>query len=124
MVDALRAQVRVGDAQGHHVEALTERAEALARRLKMTAVASGQTDTVIARLTSRELEVLGLVAAGHSNHEIAEMLFISYRTAKTHVSNLLTKLGARDRADAAIRARRAGLDASAHPERPGTRQPR
>ena len=123
MVDALRAQVRLGDAQGHHVEALAERAEALARRLEMTAVASGQTDTAIASLTSRELEVLGLVAAGHSNREIAEMLFISYRTAKTHVSNLLTKLGARDRADAAIRARRAGLDASAHPERPGTPQP-
>ena len=52
---------------------------------------------------------------GQSNQEIAERLSISYRTAKTHVSNVLTKLGARDRADAAIIARRAGLDGPTPP---------
>ena len=49
-------------------------------------------------LTERELEVLIAIAKGMSNAEIAEQLFMSHATAKTHVSHLLTKLNARDRA--------------------------
>lgn len=60
-------------------------------------------------LTRRELEVLGLVAAGRSNREIAEELFVSDRTAATHVSNILAKLGARSRMEAAATAHQLGL---------------
>ena len=60
-------------------------------------------------LTSRELEVMELVAAGLSNAEIAERLFISAATARTHVGRVLTKLGARDRAQLVVMAFQTGL---------------
>jgi DNA-binding NarL/FixJ family response regulator len=60
-------------------------------------------------LTERECEVLRLVATGLSNAEIAEKLFISPATAKTHVAHLLTKLDARDRVQLVIIAYQAGL---------------
>jgi DNA-binding NarL/FixJ family response regulator len=60
-------------------------------------------------LTSREREVLAAVARGLSNTEIAEALFISPATAKTHVSRLLTKLHARDRAQLVVAAYESGL---------------
>jgi DNA-binding CsgD family transcriptional regulator/tetratricopeptide (TPR) repeat protein len=60
-------------------------------------------------LTPREREVLGLVAAGRTNRQIGEELFISQKTASVHVSRLLTKLGASTRGEAAAIARREGL---------------
>jgi DNA-binding NarL/FixJ family response regulator len=60
-------------------------------------------------LTDREREVLVLVARGHSNAEIAEILFMSPATSKTHVSRLLMKLESRDRAQLVMRADEAGL---------------
>lgn len=55
-------------------------------------------------LTARELEVLELMAAQHSNAQIAEKLFVSENTVKTHVSNILAKLGCNDRAAAVLTA--------------------
>jgi DNA-binding NarL/FixJ family response regulator len=63
-----------------------------------------QPSTPALSLTSREYEVLRLVAAGRSNREIAATLFISPKTASVHVSNILGKLGAASRTEAAARA--------------------
>jgi len=63
----------------------------------------------LSELTEREREVLSLVAHGLSNAEIAEALHISMPTAKTHVSRVLTKLGARDRAQLVIFAYESGF---------------
>jgi DNA-binding CsgD family transcriptional regulator/tetratricopeptide (TPR) repeat protein len=61
-------------------------------------------------LTRREAEVLALVAAGRSNRQIAQALFISPKTAGVHVSNILAKLGVHTRVEAAAIAHRLGLD--------------
>ncbi|MGH8944745.1 MAG: response regulator [Acidimicrobiia bacterium] len=61
------------------------------------------------RLTLREREVMALVAAGLSNDEIADQMYISINTAKTHVSRAMTKLGARDRAQLVVFAYQTGL---------------
>ena len=63
----------------------------------------------LGQLTERETEVLVAVARGRSNTEIAHELFMSYATAKTHVSRLLTKLDARDRAQLVVIAYETGL---------------
>lgn len=63
----------------------------------------------LALLTEREHEVLVAVARGNSNAEIAESLYMSVATAKTHVSRLLTKLGVRDRAQLVVVAYESGV---------------
>jgi len=60
-------------------------------------------------LTEREREILGLIAQGKSNVEIAEKLVLSPKTVSNHVSNIFSKLQVVDRAQAALRARQAGL---------------
>ncbi|HLJ33635.1 MAG TPA: response regulator transcription factor, partial [Ktedonobacteraceae bacterium] len=60
-------------------------------------------------LTSREIEVLRLIARGATNREIAEKLVISEGTVKNHISNILSHLGLRDRTQAAIYAKEYGL---------------
>jgi DNA-binding NarL/FixJ family response regulator len=60
-------------------------------------------------LTPRELDILRLVAGGHANREIAELLFLAEGTVKNHISSILGKLGARDRTRAVLRAITLGL---------------
>jgi len=68
-------------------------------------------------LTAREQEVLGLLAHGMSNAQIAQTLFISEKTAGHHVSRILSKLGVRNRAEAAAHAARAEPAEHVPPER-------
>ena len=60
-------------------------------------------------LTPREAEVLTLVAAGRTNRQIGDELFVSDKTASVHVSNILRKLGVNSRIDAAAVAQRLGI---------------
>jgi DNA-binding CsgD family transcriptional regulator len=82
----------------------------LARRARIGTAPDGvRYGAVLASLTSREREVLRLIAAGRSNREIASVLFIAPKTASVHVSNILGKLGAASRTEAAAIAHREGL---------------
>jgi DNA-binding NarL/FixJ family response regulator len=73
------------------------------------APAEARTDVDLELLTKREREVMALVATGLSNDEIADRLFVSVATAKTHVNRAMTKLGARDRAQLVVFAYESGL---------------
>jgi DNA-binding NarL/FixJ family response regulator len=63
----------------------------------------------LTQLTEREREILVLLARGASNREISETLYIASGTVKNHLSNILSKLGVRDRTQAALKARELGL---------------
>lgn len=98
--DELAAAIRAAHDGEVHLD------PAVARKLTQLLVAPEHTATA---LTAREREVLVLVARGKSNREIADELVISERTARTHVSNVLVKLGLPSRTQAALWAIREGL---------------
>ena len=95
---------------GLRLEPLLALMDALAKagRLTVTAAATVSSDSGPA-LTTRELEVLRLVAEGLSNGQIAAQLFIATKTVSVHVSNILAKLGVSSRTEAAAFAHRTGL---------------
>ncbi|WP_460109317.1 response regulator [Streptomyces sp. YKOK-J1] len=99
--DALAGAIR--SVHAGHVLLQSEVADAL---LSQDEVNSGQGRAV--SLTDREREVLGLIADGRSNREIARALVLSEKTVKTHVSNILMKLDLADRTQAALWAVRHG----------------
>lgn len=68
-----------------------------------------QAQPLIEPLSERELEILGVLAEGASNREIAQKLYITEGTVKNHVTNILGKLGVRDRTQAVLKARELGL---------------
>jgi DNA-binding NarL/FixJ family response regulator len=72
-------------------------------------VTATRSESLAEPLSEREIEVLRLLTLGLSNQEIAERLFISAGTAKTHIHNLCGKLGVHNRTEAALRARELGL---------------
>jgi DNA-binding CsgD family transcriptional regulator len=94
-----------------HARPLRRALDDLARRARIGTAEQHGDGVVLAALTSREREVLRLIAAGRSNREIASVLFIAPKTASVHVSNILGKLGAASRTEAAAIAHREGLTA-------------
>ena len=111
-VDALRAAHDTATNLG--AERLVDDIEALARRARISLDAPvvpvlGESQAVRLGLTSREAEVLALVAAGKTNREIGAQLYVSEKTASVHVSNILRKLGVSSRVDAAAIAQRVGV---------------
>lgn len=107
--------LRLAAAVAAHLGArpLADAVARLAQRARLTLAGAGRrapADPAAALgLTSRERDVLGLVAAGRTNRQIAEELFISPKTASVHVSNILSKLGVSGRGEAAAVAHRLGL---------------
>ncbi len=94
--------------RGGDVTSLRE-SRALRDRAAATPARSLPPAQLVEPLTARELEVLGLVAAGHSNRQIAAKLFVTVSTVKTHVHTVSGKLGAANRVEAVARARELGL---------------
>ena len=107
--DCLRLADDLAASTANDVRALARRARLRIEEAEPTPSGAQPAASVRFRLTDRELEVLGLVAAGRSNGQIATALFISPKTASVHVSNILAKLGASSRTEAATSAQRLGL---------------
>lgn len=109
--------LRLAHAVARHLGArpLAESATALAQRARLPLAPASEPALAPADpaealgLTTRERDVLRLVAVGHTNRRIAEELFISPKTASVHVSNILAKLGVSGRGEAAAVAHRRGL---------------
>ena len=107
----LRLFAAHGAATGIGTTQLARAVERLARRARVALPSVSDDDgAAFADLTAREREVLALVAAGRTNREIADTLFITEKTASVHVSNILRKLGVTNRGEAAAAAFREGFE--------------
>jgi DNA-binding NarL/FixJ family response regulator len=84
-------------------------AKVVAEFARLTRKTTEQSTSYCESLSERELEILRLIANGDSNREIADALFLAEGTVKNHVTNILGKLGVRDRTQAAIKAKDRGL---------------
>jgi DNA-binding NarL/FixJ family response regulator len=104
LVEALLAAAR-----GESVLQPSVAARVVARFAGMPDDAAPRPQPLVVPLSDRELEVLRLLGDGCSNREIATSLFLAEGTVKNHVTNVLAKLGARDRTQAALRGRALGL---------------
>ena len=116
LVAVLRAVGRTAEAtdQARAARAVVQRAGApwLLAELDAAAPEPRAARPTAAALTGREHEVLTLISAGRTNRQIAGQLYISEKTVSVHVSNILGKLGARSRTEAAALARHAGIVAA------------
>jgi DNA-binding NarL/FixJ family response regulator len=92
-------------ARGESVLQPSVAAKVVARLAQLDAAPRSRPQPLVVPLSDRELDVLRLLADGRSNREIAGELFLAEGTVKNHVTNVLAKLGARDRTQAALRAR-------------------
>jgi len=79
------------------------------QRVRASSTANGSSETLTAKLSKREVEVLKLIASGKDNTQIARELFISSKTVKNHISNILFKLQIDNRIQAAVYAVKSGL---------------
>jgi DNA-binding NarL/FixJ family response regulator len=104
LVEALLAAAR-----GESVLQPSVAARVVARFAELPDDVPPRPQPLVVPLSERELEVLRLLADGGSNREIASALFLAEGTVKNHVTNVLAKLGARDRTQAALRGRALGL---------------
>jgi DNA-binding NarL/FixJ family response regulator len=105
LVEAIRATAR-----GESILEPSVAAKVIAEFTRVAnLVPSAQMEQLVEPLSERELEILGLIARGASNREIADQLFIAEGTVKNHVTHILGKLGVRDRTQAALKARELGL---------------
>lgn len=124
VLEALRAGARGYMLKDVTVEQLAEAVRALAdggtliapsitdrllRAIKAAPEPAGSQGVVVDQLTERELEVLRLMAEGYSNRQIAQLIHLAEGTVKNHISSILTKMGARDRTNAVLRAIREGI---------------
>ncbi len=107
LVEAIRAAAR---GESFLQPSIAAKVLAEFNRLERTTVPTPPPPPALAEpLSERELEILRLLASGDSNKEIALALYITEGTVKNHVTNILGKLDARDRTQAALRARELGL---------------
>ena len=84
-------------------------AKVVAEFARLTSKRVTTSNTLVEQLSEREVDILRLIAGGASNREIAGALFLAEGTVKNHVTNILGKLGVRDRIQATIKAREIGL---------------
>jgi DNA-binding NarL/FixJ family response regulator len=98
-----------GAARGESFLQPSVAAKVVAEFARLTSKPAANFQALVEPLSEREREILGLIATGASNREIAGTLFLAEGTVKNHVTNILGKLGVRDRTQAALKAKETGL---------------